>query len=319
MALALSWALGPLPSARADTPSSEGAADARRAEAKSHFEAGVQAFAERRYADAVQAFQRADAIEPSAPLSFNIARAYERLEDTSAALRWYRDYLRRTPNASNAAEVSARVAELANALAERQVQQVTVLSVPPGATVSVDHRVAGRTPLTLELPPGAHRVELRLRGHEDAQADFMLEPRIPQDVSLRLSPATTPSSSGPAPSAPARSPRRLAPQPAQRPYGVVPWVVTGAGAVSLLGALGFELARRSAESAAEDGSQLEYPEHYDSMQTRQTTARVLAGVGGALVIGGGVLFVLNRPRPTDPQVAVSCGYVSCGLDARGSF
>lgn len=317
-ALALSLTVRQIPPAWADTPSAEGVAAARRDNARAEFEAGVKAFSEERFADAVQAFQRADAIEPSAPLSFNIARAFERLNDTSSALRWYRDYLRRSPQASNAASVRARVAELASVLSKRGVQQVTVLSTPAGANVTLDRRVVGRTPLTLELAPGAHHLELRLDGRADARVDFTLEPGVPQDLALELAPATTARNGGAPATRAVPKDARTSASP-QRPYGVAPWVVGGAGAATLLAALGFELARRSAESAAEDGTQLEYPAHYDSMHGRQTAARVLAGVGGALLVTGGVLFVLSQSRQSHSQVAVGCAGDGCGLAARGRF
>jgi tetratricopeptide (TPR) repeat protein len=320
--LALTLSAGQVSVARAaDTPSAEGAATARRSEARAKFDEGVKAFAEQRYADAVQAFQEADAIEPSAPLSFNIARSYEKLDDTSAALRWYRDYMRRNSAATNAAEVNARIAALADTLAKRGVQQLTVLSAPPGASVSVDQRIAGKTPLTLELPPGPHHLKLELPEYQALEADFTLEARTPQDLKLSLTPsrpaAIPPSASTGVDATPRPVP--AAPAPGKRPFGVVPYVLGGAGAVSLLGALGFELARRSAESAAKDGTQPEYPEHYDSMRGRQTTARVLAGVGGALLVTGGVLFVLNKPQKQKPQVGLACGSGGCALSAFGSF
>src|SRR3954471_8305692 len=140
----------------ADVPSAQAADDARRAEAKARYEDGVQAYGAGRFKDAVDLFLAADKISPSAPLSFNIARAYEKLGDDSGALRWYRDYLRRSPNAQNASEVSAAIARYEARLAKKGVQQVTVLSTPSGATVSVDDANLGVTPGTFDLPPGHH-------------------------------------------------------------------------------------------------------------------------------------------------------------------
>jgi hypothetical protein len=87
----------------------------------------------------------------------------------------------------------------------------------------------------------------------------------------------------------------------------------------MMGALGFELARRSAESAAKSASQLEYKQHFDAMESRQTTARVFLGVGGALLITGGVLVILNTPRKPASQLALSCDGAGCGVTALGSF
>ena len=80
--------------------------------AKLRFEAGKVAYRSGRYAEAVQCFLDADALAPRAPLSFDIARAYEELGAASSAARFYRDYLERDPNAANAALVRARIAAL---------------------------------------------------------------------------------------------------------------------------------------------------------------------------------------------------------------
>lgn len=310
--------------AHAAAPSAEAVAEARRSEAKAKFEAGVTAFGERRYADAVKSFVEADALLPSAPLSFNIARSFERLDNAAAALRWYRDYLRRSPQAANAEDVRTRIAEHAATLAARGVQQVTVLTTPDGAALSVDEQPAGLTPVTLEVAPGRHRVTLHLDGYVDQTADFELEGLTPRDlvITLAVAPSAVQNSAAPsAPRAPANLPReRGMAQPATgRRFGPVPWVVSGVGGASVLGALGFELARRSAESAAKEGSQLDYPAHFDTMESRQTTSRVLLGLGGALLVTGGVLFLLDGERKTTTGVALGCGGVVCGLSAQGSF
>jgi hypothetical protein len=317
VALGVALGLAPLSVARADVPSSEAAAEARRSGAKAKFDEGVKAFGERRYNEAVAAFLQAETIEPSAALSFNIARAFEHLDNPSGALRWYRDYLRREPQASNAAEVQSRVTALGAKLAERGVQQLTVISTPAAASVLIDKKAAGAAPLTLELAPGTHHVRLELAGYRALDADILLDARTPRDLELRMQPLPVPP-----PKAEAAPRKGEAPAPAprlERPFGPAPWVVLGAGGVSLLGSLGFELGRRSAQSAAERSTQREYPEHFDAMQSRQTTARVLLGVSGVLLVSGGVLFVLNAPRRPAAELAWSCGPVGCALAASGSF
>ncbi|HXK19745.1 MAG TPA: PEGA domain-containing protein, partial [Polyangiaceae bacterium] len=281
LALALVLALGTAPAsiARADAPSSEAAAEARRVQAKLKFNDGVAAFGAHRYADAVAAFLQADAIEPSAALSFNIARAFEHLDNPSSALRWYRDYLRREPQAVNAVEVQARVAALAAALAEHGVQQLTVISTPAGASVVIDRQVAGTAPVTTELAPGTHHLRLELTGYSALETDVVLDARRAQDFPFQLEAIAIESPKREAPPRSSASPAR--PAHLERPFGPAPWIVLGAGGASVLGALGFELSRRSAESAAEHATQRDYPAHFDAMQSRQTTARVLAGVGGA--------------------------------------
>lgn len=324
LALSCTW-MTTGPTASADSASSESVADARLTEAKRKFEAGVRAFGERRYADAVQAFREADAIQPSAALSFNIARAYERLEDAPAALRWYRDYLRRNPRATNRADVEKQLGLLAQRLEARGVQQLSVLVTPEGAMVLLDDRAEAVAPFTIEVAPGKHHLHVRAPGYRERELDFTLEPSTPRDlvVSLERLPSGVPqvapaaatplASPGPPPGAAAKS---AAHKP---PFGVAPWILLGAGAATSLGALGFELSRRSAESDAQKSDQLDYPGHFDAMQSRQTTARVLGVTGGVLLLGGATLLVLNLSSAPSRSVALGCASGSCGVAASGTF
>jgi tetratricopeptide (TPR) repeat protein len=311
-------------SARSD----EAATEQRLSEARSKYEAGVKAYERGRYKDAVDWFLAADRLAPSAPLSFNVARAYERLGDDSSALRWYRDYLRRDANAPNAPSVRKIVADLAAALAKKGVQQVTVLSVPAGATVAVDGQPSGVTPCTFDLPPGKHHLFLSYRGYADHAREIELGAAEPVDVSIALDRAAGADRPAPLP-----APVAVAPAPATsaapgheakakgRRFGVWPWVTAGAGAVALGGALTFELMRRSAEDDAEsEPTQLGFQSAIDTMENRKNTARVLLGVGGALVATGVVLWLVdaNSERPVG-SVALSCSPERCGLHAKGAF
>jgi hypothetical protein len=100
-------------------------------------------------------------------------------------------------------------------------------------------------------------------------------------------------------------------------------VTLGAGGVALGGALTFELLRRGSESDAKgDDTQVGYKEKLDQMESQQTTARILAGVGGALVIAGGVLVVLDLGSSKDkPATALAVTPTPGGAfaTARGHF
>jgi len=155
-------------------------------DAEVRYRAGVNAFAAGRYAEAVELFRDADRKKPSAALSFNMARAYEKLGDVAGALRSYRDYLRRAKDPDDGAAVRRFVDSLSKRLAARGVQQVTVLSTPPGATVSVDGELVGVTPWTSELTPGAYEVSLHLAEHRDVVQSFVLPADEALDVSVLL-------------------------------------------------------------------------------------------------------------------------------------
>jgi tetratricopeptide (TPR) repeat protein len=300
LALAAWLALGEERRAFADPPSVASATNAeRKMQAKSRYEQGVELYRNERYADAIQLFLEADALSPSAALSFNIARAYEKLADDAATLRWYRNYLRLNPEAPNVAEVRQNIQTLSLSLAKKGIQQLTVLSTPMGATIAIDGRALGVTPLTIELKPGVHHALFTLRGFADEQRDFTLSSPTALDLPVEMklaSSATPPLAMTP----PLGKTERSSPVPAEaskdrdRRFGVAPYVTLGVGAVALAGAAFFEASRRSAQNAARaDQTQLAVQDDEDAMNGRQTTARVLLGVGGVLVATGATLLVFN--------------------------
>jgi tetratricopeptide (TPR) repeat protein len=290
-------------------------------QAKAHYERGAQAYAAGRFKDAIDLFLQADELAPSAALSFNIARGYEKIGDDAASLQWYRDFRRRAPDAPNALEVERRIEQLEGVLAAKGLQQLTVFSTPTGATVVVDGQPVGVTPFTGQLPPGKHQLTLRLKGYSETEQVVELGAEHARDLTVPLSLAPAQAASQPSTGqANGASDRDSGPR-----FGVWPYVVLGAGAASLAGALGFELARRSAEdSAKQDSTQIGYHDKLDKMEQHQTTARILAIAGGALVLTGGTLLLLDltRPRSTSPTQAKlgwACGVDGCAMDMRGSF
>ncbi len=303
----------------------------RRAQAAAVYRKGVEAYKRGDYPEAVVYFLRADRIISRPEFSFNIARAYDKLGDDANSLRWYRDYLRRSPEANDQGEISALIEQRQLALMEQGLQQMTVLSEPPGATLLMDGQAVGVTPWTGELTPGTHRLELRLAGYRRVEQEAYLPADEAVDVSLALEVAPdepSPSAAGAEPTS-----RASTSQPPSKPVssseseesGISPvwsWVALGAGGVALGASAGFEVARRKSEDRARDaGTQLGRAEAYDQMITRQTTARVLAGVGGALVVTGAVLWLVSGgdEEAGSSGLALGCDPSGCSLLTRGRF
>jgi hypothetical protein len=202
-------------------------------------------------------------------------------------------------------------------LAKRGVQQLTVMSSPTSATVVLNGKPVGVTPWTGELPPGNHRLELSLRGFADAARDVVLSLDRAEDVRVVLvqsnqsAPASGPG--GSQPSAPLADIRRgTAPADAPgfaRPatkFGPWPWITLGAGGAALGGALVFELLRGGSEDRARrERTQIGYHAALEQMQGRKTASRVLLGIGGALIVGGGVLVGLELLPPAKTGRRVS--------------
>ena len=295
------------------------------AAASDHHRRGVRAFAQGRYTEAIELFRAADALKPSPAIAFNVARAYARLGDAAGALAAYREYLRRAPDAKDAREVARQIRRFEQRLAARGVQQLTVLSQPVAATVLIDGKPVGVTPFTDELDPGPHTLELRLRGFVSAIRGFDLPSDAAQEIEIALraeqaEPQPLPAPPEPRKSAPppqimpadaVRTRTAPRPQPPSSPRSsgsscgvpaevddsigttaVLGWVAAGTGAAALGGALGFELLRRAEENRARNAAtQIEFAERLDTMETQQTAARVLAGVGGGLSVIGVLLLI----------------------------
>jgi len=303
--------------------------------AKHKYQAGAGAYAAGRYKDAIDLFLEANRLAPSAALSFDVARAYEKLGDKSRALEWYRDYLRRSPSAADAGQVRLTIESLDRELVKKGDQQVTILSQPSGATVVIDGQPVGITPGTFDLKLGVHHARLSQKGFVAADRDFVLTIDAARDVVVSLTaeppprreqartspPATTKPSPGPAPVPPTPALRSLPvstsatmPMPEQDVQGPTTsplvtwgWVTLGAGGAAFGGAIVFEALRSSAENAAKhESTQIGYSEELDKAKSRQTVARVLAGVGGALTITGGALLIVGFGKSKkDSSVSVA--------------
>jgi hypothetical protein len=303
-------------------PTPSGAPQELRRQAKASYDQGVAAYNAGRFADAVELFLAADRTVPSAALSFNVARAYEQLKMTALALRFYRDYQRREagpPNANTEA-ATLRIAALERALMESGVQQLTVVSVPAGASLSIDGKALGATPWTGELTPGPHQLLLASSGYEETLRQFELPAAHALELRVSLAarsvvPAAPPLASTAAQASSADSVRPASAPARAKGFGPWPFVALGAGGAALLVAGGFELSRRSAESDAETPGlpQIDYQERLEAVHARATTARVFALVGGAFAVTGGVLLFLDpaRHKPQRPSAALACGPRSC--------
>jgi len=303
-------------------------------EAEAHYRQGIAEFEEGHWREAVELFKQADALAPSQWLSFNIAKVFERMRDSRSALAWFRDYVRRSGDEAPLPDVLERIGELEAELAAQGVQQLSVLSTPPGATVLLDGDSRGVTPYTGELAPGAHVLELRLRGHHDTWRELTLPPdraidvelvlvAIPGDEPAAAEPSGAPimTSTGGSVSAPPAAAGGFSPEPAPSASWWT-WGLFGGSAALLLGAGAVELSRRGIEDDARDTpGQIDYADRYDEVESRRDTARVLLGAGAVLGLAAGVSLYLDlqEASPAATALGLGCKRELCGLLARHAW
>jgi len=242
---------------------------AGKARGRALYEQGARAYAEARYLRAAELFLEAHRAFPTPQLLFNVGKAYDRAGSASGALSYFRDYLRRSPDAPDHAEVSSRVSELEATLAERGVQQLTILSEPELATVLLDGSAVGVTPWTGETWPGKHRLSLSLPGRQPSESVIEVLAHRADDFRILLSPLPPPKSPPPAAARPV----------VERAGGpsVLTWVVLAAGTAALGTALFVEMANHEADGISRTGA-------------------FFAGAGlSACAVGGVLLYVDYSP------------------------
>lgn len=121
---------------------------------------GVRNFRAGRYAEAVRYFRAAHGLGGPSSELWNVARSLERLDDAEGASGAIDEYL-----------AGGGLSPQDRAEAERELRflrsrpsTLTVTTTPAGAVASVDGKPAAATPLSLEVAPGRHTVEVTLDG-----------------------------------------------------------------------------------------------------------------------------------------------------------
>jgi len=107
--------------------------------AREHYQKGLTHYDIKEYSDALAEFKNAYRVVQDPAFLFNIAQCYRKVGQDVEALDYYRNYLRRFPNAPNRSEVERRIQEIERELAAK----APAAGAPPTAG----------TPPVIEPPP----------------------------------------------------------------------------------------------------------------------------------------------------------------------
>jgi tetratricopeptide (TPR) repeat protein len=108
--------------------------DAQKAQIKDHYQRGKVFYDIAKYGEAIEEYQKAYLISPDPVMLFNIAQAYRNWDKPEEAARFYRNYLRNAPTATNRADVEKRIAEMEKLVEERRRSPTTTTTPPPVGT-----------------------------------------------------------------------------------------------------------------------------------------------------------------------------------------
>jgi tetratricopeptide (TPR) repeat protein len=120
-------------------------------QARDHFRKGSKAFDLGHYAEAIKEYEAAYDLKEDPALLFNIAQAYRLDGDNQNAVRVYKSFLHRMPEAPNRVEVQRRIAELEKVIE----QQGRAKEGPPEGTLSPTDRPATPPPIASPSVPVA--------------------------------------------------------------------------------------------------------------------------------------------------------------------
>jgi tetratricopeptide (TPR) repeat protein len=138
------------------------AEDNDRAQAKEHYLKGTRAYELGAYEEAISEYGAAYRFKDDPALLFNLGQANRLGGHTAEALRLYRIYLKKRPDASNRAEVEAKIAELQKQLLD---QQSKPRSAPP-------EQVKPATPPEVEPKPAEPAAPAVTISTEPARVDL---------------------------------------------------------------------------------------------------------------------------------------------------
>jgi tetratricopeptide (TPR) repeat protein len=146
LAVALFVAIALLPLAAAAQPS-----DAQKKEAKEINDKATRLYEVGRYEEAIAEYQKVYLIVDDPVLLYNIAQSYRLWGKPEDAARFYRNYLRRAPNAPNRADVEKKIADQERLIEERRRAPVT--GPPPTTAPPVEVTAPPPPPPVTTAPP----------------------------------------------------------------------------------------------------------------------------------------------------------------------
>jgi tetratricopeptide (TPR) repeat protein len=210
-------------------PVARAASPEDKTKAREHFQNGLVHYDLGEFGEALSQFKDAYRMVQDPAFLFNIAQCHRRLGQNVEALEFYRNFLRRSPNAANRGEVEHRIQEI-----EREIQSAHPASRPtPTPAPST-----GKEAVPPVAPVGSAREGAPSRPNPPPPAASPVDtaPPAPSPTSTSTSaPATLDLSAAPA----------SKPEPATGAFYTRWWFWTSVGAV-VVGALaiGFAVSRR---------------------------------------------------------------------------
>ncbi|MBT8492506.1 MAG: tetratricopeptide repeat protein [Deltaproteobacteria bacterium] len=284
------------PTPTGDLPWAKGVSKDKQTVAFELFDQGNKKFVERDYAEALATYRQALAQWDHPAIRFNIAECLIHLDRPVEAY----EHLQKSMlyGAAALGEQVHQRAVINDKLLKGQLARITISVEEAGADVTLDGEPLFKAPgsATRVVKPGRHQIVAKKAGHITQTREVVALPGEPSNLQIKL----------PTLEAGAKLERRWS--------AWVPWTVLGAGAV--VAGLGGVFQLQSSSNANEYEDEIarqcpngclpsEIPESTKDLEDRSELQNVLGvsmlATGGAILVGGIVLVILNQPRRVEVQ------------------
>jgi hypothetical protein len=155
-------------------------------EAKRHFQQGVALYNDGDFSGALAEFEGAYRSHPTPGVLYNIGLTLKSLRRYSESIAKLEQYLQQEQKLTSErrSEVQQLITEMRALLAD-----VTIYIVPDGASVLLDGRTIGTSPLRpVGIPAGNHVIEVTADGFQPARKEVIVTAGVPMAIELKLAP-----------------------------------------------------------------------------------------------------------------------------------
>jgi len=292
--------------------------ESQKEEAKKHFELGKAYYKQSEYNKAIEEFQKAYSLYAHSVILYNIAQAYEKEGNIPMALRFFREYLRASPNADDKNIILISIQNLEKKLQEKGIQQVGIYSTPSEADVAINGKVMGKTPFAIELKPGKYTLSLTKKGYMPIDKEFVVSPDKSLELDFSLNemnieqpkpPVVTaekvekkePIVKKPEPEVIKKEEINKVSEPSQKRFWT--YIMGGTGGLLIGTGAVFGILANSNESDLKSESnknrtQEEVQKIADNAQNYATMANIFYGAGAACLVSATVLFFVEGKSTT---------------------
>lgn len=274
--------IAPSPAFAEQTPNTpqatrlEDLTEAQQLELTTLLSSGNDAYEAGKYPEALESYKKALAIIELPILVYRIAFCFDQLDRREEALAFYKRFLALEPDASDRGRIETEIARLEKELARTRIARVKITSEPSGAMVTLDGAPIGETPLTHELPPGAHELAFSLDGHVPQRA--AIEAKGGEEMTVAIAMPLE--------------------QDPYRPAKITGWSILGAGVATTglatiltINANAATEAFNEAPSSTPTPTKQEHERALGALETTRRNAKIAQGAAvGVLSIGAGVLL-----------------------------